>query len=203
MSQTHEIRKVDDLLPHPLYPLYYPEIVNVTIQRFITLFQQSNYISPIIVTEENVIPDGHHRHLAAKRMGIETVPVTVKKVTEKEAIILLTTYNCARNNITEELLFLAKRIKAALDYHDIKPGPRNCPEGTNVTAKDIAKMFNIAPRTMYRYLSLLEVIPELQYKHKINEVGIKSIEKIANTLDEEQQKNCIYKLLTVNWMKLR
>lgn len=188
MDQTQEYRNIDDLLPHPLYPSYYPEISEDTIQRFSTAIQQSNYISPIIITAENIILDGHHRYWAAKQMGIETVPVSVKEISEKEATNLLTTYNCVRNKTMEEKIFLAKRIKATFEYHEIKPGPKNRHNGKNVTAEDIASMFDLSPRTMNRILKLLDVIPELQDKFKKKEIGIRAIEKIAKQLDEHQQR---------------
>lgn len=188
MDETHELRKVDDLITHPLYHSYYPEISETTIQRFIAAIQQSDYISPLIITAENIILDGHHRYWAVKRMGIETVPVTVKETSEKEASNLLTTYNCARNKSMEEKIFLAKRIKATFEYHEIKPGPNHCHDGTKVTAKDIAKMFDMSYRTMLRTLKLLDVIPELQNKFKNDEIGIRAIEKVANELDEQQQR---------------
>lgn len=188
MDQTHEYRKIDDLLTHPLYHSYYPEISQATIQRFIAAIQQSKYISPIIITAENIILDGHHRYWATKQMGIVTVQVTVREISENEANNLLTTYNCARNKTMEEKIFLAKRIKAALEHHQMKSGPNYYHDGTNVTANDIAKMFDLSYRTMIRILKLLDVIPELQNKFKKKEIGIRAIEKIANQLDEHQQR---------------
>ena len=195
MDQSHEFRKIDDLSEHPLYHAYYPAVSESTIQRFIAAIQQSNYISPLIITSENVILDGHHRYWAAKRMGIETLPVTVKKIPEEEANYLLTTYNCARNNTRAEKIFLAKRIKAAMEYHGIKPGPKKCQDGIKVTADDIAKMFDMSRRAMFRALKLLDIIPELQNKFRKEEVGIRSVEKIANELDEQQQKTLYLKTI--------
>ncbi|MFD0675987.1 MULTISPECIES: ParB/RepB/Spo0J family partition protein [unclassified Paenibacillus] len=195
MEQSHDFRNVDDLMPHPLYRKFYPEISEATIERFITAIQHSNYISPIIITKENVILDGHHRYCAAKRMEIKIVPVTV--MADAKANYTLVTYNCARSNTMEEKIFQAKRIKAACDLHGIKPGPKNCHDGTNVTADDIAKMFDMSYRTMIRTLKLLEIIPELQNKFRKNELGIRAVEKIANEIDEHMQKELYLKICDI------
>lgn len=74
-----------DLVPYENNPRRHPEEQVVALMKAITEF---GFDQPIVVTPNNVIIKGHGRFEAAKRLGLDVVPVVVKAITETEAKFL-------------------------------------------------------------------------------------------------------------------
>ena len=97
---------------------------------------------------------GHRRRLAAQKLGLPTVPVLVREMTDDEAVILMVDSNLQREN----LLPSEKAMK--------RQGQRTDLTSPQVAAKlrtddEIAKQAGISGDTVRRYIRLTNLVPPL------------------------------------------
>lgn len=111
-------------------------------------------VTPLIVrrTERSKyqIISGHHRYEAARRLELLSVPCVVRRITDDEAFQIVTESNIQRNKMLPSEY---GRIFAV--YMDKR-------EDIGITYKEIADKFGISSKTLYRYVNVARLIPELQ-----------------------------------------
>lgn len=92
----------DSLVPSDQNPKKHPDI---QIQRIKASIQEFGYADPIIIGRNNVILAGHARLIAAKELGMETVPtVFINLPPRKAKAFLLANNRLAELGITDELI---------------------------------------------------------------------------------------------------
>ena len=115
MSQNPkiEMRKLDTIFPY----VNNPRRNEKAIKDVATSIRKYGFNQPIVVDKEGVIVVGHTRFEAAKQLGLETVPVLVSNLTEKQN----KEYRIADNKTNEESAWdydkLIEEIKG-LDFGD-------------------------------------------------------------------------------------
>lgn len=75
-----EMRPIDSITPYPNNPRHNQS----AIRDVATSIRKYGFKQPIVVDKEGVIVVGHTRYEAAKELGLETVPVLVSELSDKE-----------------------------------------------------------------------------------------------------------------------
>lgn len=111
-------------------------------------------VTPLIVrrTEGNKyqIISGHHRYEAAKKLELLSVPCVVRRITDDEAFQIVT-----ESNIQRDKMLPSEYGRIFTVYMDKR-------EDIGITYKEIADKFGISSKTLYRYVNVAKLIPELQ-----------------------------------------
>lgn len=134
-------RKVSDLTPHPLNKLLYGEDLD---PDFVKSIDEQGILTPLLILSSNVIVSGHRRWLAAKQLGVETVPITIfsetDELTIEEALIE------ANRQRTKDAEILGREgIRLGEIYHDreSRQGARNdVVEDTNDNTSTTSREFS-------------------------------------------------------------
>ena len=130
--------------------------------------RENGILVPIIVRSRQEggyeVISGHRRRHAAEIVGLETVPVIIRELTDDEAVIAMVDANLQREEILPSEKAYAYKMKLeALKHKAGRPSKENsCQVGTNFRADEaMAETANESARTIQRYIRLTELLPEL------------------------------------------
>lgn len=130
--------------------------------------RENGILVPIMVRSRQEggyeVISGHRRRHAAKIVGLETVPVIIRELTDDEAVIAMVDANLQREEILPSEKAYAYKMKLeALKHKAGRPSKENsCQVGTNFRADEaMAETANESARTIQRYIRLTELLPEL------------------------------------------
>nr|WP_316622887.1 ParB/RepB/Spo0J family partition protein [uncultured Ruminococcus sp.] len=158
------INKLHEFKDHP-----YKVLDNDEMNNLIESVQQQGIMSPLIVrplegtTDEYEIISGHRRFRAAQKAGLNEVPAFIRPVSRDEAAIMLVDSNLHREHILpSEKAFAYKMKMEAMN----KQGQRTDLTSAQVATKydsatEIGKQSNESRDTVFRYIRLTYLIPEL------------------------------------------
>ena len=106
---------------------------------------------------------GHRRKDACDSLGMTTMPVIVRNLTDEEAIIAMVDSNLQREHILpSEKAFAYKMKMDALKKTPGRPSKNLSQLATNSdTAKEIGKQFGESRDQVFRYIRLTNLIPEI------------------------------------------
>ena len=154
---------------HPFKNHPYKVLDNDEMNILIESVQEYGIMSPLIVrplegtTDQNEIISGHRRFRAAQKAGLTEVPAFIRSVSRDEAAIMLVDSNLHREHILpSEKAFAYKMKMEAMN----KQGQRTDLTSAQVATKydsaaEIGKQANESRDTVYRYIRLTYLIPEL------------------------------------------
>lgn len=131
---------------------------------------------------------GHHRLEAAKSLGQISVPCIVKDYSDNEVFKILT-----ESNIQRDRTLPSEYGKIFARYMELR-------SDDETTAEEIAVKFDVSRKTMYRYLDVNRLIPELQEMTDNGIVNIGAVEYIAKL--EIDVQNALYQALGETKVKL-
>ena len=123
-------------------------------------------LSPLLARpkgEDYELVSGHRRRLAAQKLGLPTVPVLVREMTDDEAVILMVDSNLQRENLLpSEKAFAYKMKLEAMN----RQGRRTDLTSTTVVPKFrsnevIGKESGESRETVRRYIRLTNLVPPL------------------------------------------
>ncbi len=131
--------------------------------------QESGILEPLIVrpleeTENKYeIISGHRRCHAAQKAGIDEVPAFIRAVSRDEAAIMLVDSNLHRERILPSERAFAYKLKMdALKSQGKRTDLTSSQVATKLdSATEIGKSFSESRDTVYRYIRLTNLIPEL------------------------------------------
>ena len=158
------INKLHEFKDHP-----YKVLDNDEMNNLIESIQEHGILSPLIVrplegtTDQYEIISGHRRFRAAQKAGLTEVPAFIRPVSRDEAAIILVDSNLHREHILpSEKAFAYKMKMEALN----RQGKRSDLTSSQVATKFdsatvIGKHSNESRDTVYRYIRLTNLIPEL------------------------------------------
>ena len=158
------INKLHEFKDHP-----YKVLDNDEMNNLIESIQEHGIMSPLIVrplegtTDQYEIISGHRRFRAAQKAGLNEVPAFIRPVSRDEAAIMLVDSNLHREHILpSEKAFAYKMKMEALN----RQGKRSDLTSSQVATKFdsatvIGKHSNESRDTVYRYIRLTNLIPEL------------------------------------------
>ena len=103
---------------------------------------------------------GHRRRLAAQKLGLPTVPVLVREMTDDEAVILMVDSNLQRENLLPSEKAFAYKMKLEAMKHQGKATSRQV-VGKLESADEVGQMNGESGRTIQRYIRLTNLVPPL------------------------------------------
>ena len=102
---------------------------------------------------------GHRRRLAAQKLGLPTVPVLVREMTDDEAVILMVDSNLQRENLLPSEKAFAYKMKLEAMKHQGKATSGQLVQKLSV--EKVADEANENYKTVQRYIRLTNLVPPL------------------------------------------
>ena len=161
---TIPIKKIHPFEEHP-----YKVLDNEEMNELIQSVQQHGILSPLIVrpiegkTDEYEIISGHRRFRAAQKAGLIEVPALIYALNRDEAAIMLVDSNLHREHLLpSEKAFAYKLKMEAMKRQGKRSDLTSSQFATRLdTASQIGKTASESRDTVFRYIRLTELIPEL------------------------------------------
>jgi ParB family chromosome partitioning protein len=157
------LKEIDNFPNHP-----YKVVDNEKMQELSESIKEHGVSQPVIVRKKAdgryEMISGHRRKRASELAGKENILAIVKNLTDEEATILMVDSN---ENQREEILPSEKAFAYKMKMEALnKQGKRNdltlSPMDTKLdNATDIGKNFDDSRATVFRYIRLTELIPEI------------------------------------------
>ena len=120
-------------------------------------------LSPLLARpkgEGYELVSGHRRRLAAQKLGLSTVPVLVREMTDDEAVILMVDSNLQRENLLpSEKAFAYKMKLEAMKHQGKSTSCKVCTKSR--TDEMIGKHESVSARTIQNYIRLTNLVPPL------------------------------------------
>lgn len=147
----------------------YKILDNEEMNELIKSVQQHGILSPLIVrpiegkTDEYEIVSGHRRFRAAQKAGLTEVPALIYALNRDEAAIMLVDSNLHRDHLLpSEKAFAYKLKMEAMKRQGKRSDLTSSQFATKLdTASQIGKTASESRDTVFRYIRLTEMIPEL------------------------------------------
>ena len=120
-------------------------------------------LSPLLARpkgEGYELVSGHRRRLAAQKLGLPTVPVLVREMSDDEAVILMVDSNLQRENLLPSEKAFAYRMKLEAMKHQGKATSRQV-VGMLESADEVGQVNGESGRTIQRYIRLTNLVPPL------------------------------------------
>lgn len=127
---------------------------NEELQALCDSIREYGILSPLLarpVEHGYEIVSGHRRRAAALKLGLETLPVLVREMTDDEATILMVDSNIQRENLLPSEKAFAYKMKIAALHHQGKTS-RQVGEKWSVT--QLSEAGNDSERQIHRYIRL-------------------------------------------------
>lgn len=134
------------------------------------------------------VVSGHHRLEAAKRLNLLKVPCIIKEYSEEEVFQILT-----ESNIQRDRTLPSEYGRIFTRYMELR-------SDIDMTAEEIAAKFDVSKKTMYRYLNVSKLIPELQELADNDIINIGAVDSISSVSESVQE--LLYLVLTDNGRKV-
>ena len=154
----------DKLTPFEKHPYQVRE--DTAMDELVESIRVHGVLSPLLARPKGEgceLVSGHRRRLAAQKLGLSTVPVLVREMTDDEAVILMVDSNLQRENLlASEKAFAYKMKLEAMN----RQGRRTDLTSTTVVPKFrsnevIGKESGESRETVRRYIRLTNLVPPL------------------------------------------
>lgn len=154
----------DKLSPFEKHPYQVRE--DAAMDELIESIRVHGVLSPLLARpkgEGYELVSGHRRRLAAQKLGLPTVPVLVREMSDDEAVILMVDSNLQRENLLPSEKAFAYKMKLEAMKRQAGRRSKNSPQlAANLRTDDeIAKQAGISGDTVRRYIRLTNLVPPL------------------------------------------
>ena len=155
----------DKLSPFAKHPYQVRE--DAAMDELVESIRVHGILSPLLARpkgEGYELVSGHRRRLAAQKLGLSTVPVLVREMTDDEAVVLMVDSNLQRENLLpSEKAFAYKMKLEAMKRQAGRPRKDNPRQlvGNYETADVIGETTSESGRTIQRYIRLTNLVPPL------------------------------------------
>ena len=164
--QTEQIQQlpIDELHPFVNHPFKVQD--DEAMAETVESISQRGILSPLIARPRAEggyeIISGHRRQYAAKKAGLDTVPVIVRNKTDDDAIILLVDSNIQRENILpSERAFAFKMKMDAIKRQGARSDLTSVQVAPKLSSEKIGEDSGMSKDTVKRYIRLTNLIPKL------------------------------------------
>ena len=151
----------DKLTPFAKHPYRVQE--DAAMDELVESVRTHGILSPLLARpkgEGYELVSGHRRRLAAQKLGLPTVPVLVREMTDDEAVILMVDSNLQRENLLPSEKAFAYRMKLEAMKHQGKATSRQV-VGKLESADEVGQLNGESVRTIQRYIRLTHLVPPL------------------------------------------
>ena len=151
----------DKLSPFAKHPYQVRE--DAAMDELVESVRTYGILSPLLARpkgEGYELVSGHRRRLAAQKLGLPTVPVLVREMTDDEAVILMVDSNLQRENLLPSEKAFAYKMKLEAMKHQGKATSRQV-VGKLESADEVGQVNGESGRTIQRYIRLTNLVPPL------------------------------------------
>lgn len=151
----------DKLTPFAKHPYRVQE--DAAMDELVESVRTHGILSPLLARPKGEcyeLVSGHRRRLAAQKLGLPTVPVLVREMTDDEAVILMVDSNLQRENLLPSEKAFAYRMKLEAMKHQGKATSRQV-VGKLESADEVGQVNGESGRTIQRYIRLTNLVPPL------------------------------------------
>ena len=154
----------DKLSPFAKHPYRVRE--DAAMDELVESIRVHGILSPLLARpkgEGYELVSGHRRRLAAQKLGLSTVPVLVREMTDDEAVILMVDSNLQRENLLpSEKAFAYKMKSEAMKRQGFRTDLTSSQVVTKLRTDDkVAQGFGVGRMTVQRFIRLTELIPPI------------------------------------------
>lgn len=181
--------EITKLKEHPKNNYYFSELDGKKYEEIKRSIAENGIRNPIKCTTSFTVISGHQRLRIAKELGMETVPVQIIDVDEREAEYLLIAENVERRGQVETDPIKKARIANFLkEYWGVKRGSNQMRHfDASKTTKGIGDLIGEDVRSTQRIMKLNDLIPELQELVSKGKLGTTAGEQLAYLSEENQR----------------
>ena len=150
----------DKLTPFKKHPYQVRE--DTAMDELVESIRVHGVLSPLLARpkgESYELVSGHRRRLAAQKLGLPTVPVLVREMTDDEAVILMVDSNLQRENLLPSEKAFAYKMKLEAMKHQGKATSGQLVQKLSV--EKVADEANENYKTVQRYIRLTNLVPPL------------------------------------------
>ena len=150
----------DKLSPFAKHPYRVRE--DAAMDELVESIRVHGVLSPLLARpkgESYELVSGHRRRLAAQKLGLPTVPVLVREMTDDEAVILMVDSNLQRENLLPSEKAFAYKMKLEAMKHQGKATSGQLVQKLSV--EKVADEANENYKTVQRYIRLTNLVPPL------------------------------------------
>ena len=150
----------DKLVPFERHP--YQVWEDAAMDELVESVRTYGILSPLLARpkgEGYELVSGHRRRLAAQKLGLPTVPVLVREMTDDEAVILMVDSNLQRENLLPSEKAFAYKMKLEAMKHRGKATSGQLVQKLSV--EKVADEANENYKTVQRYIRLTNLVPPL------------------------------------------
>ena len=151
----------DKLMPFAKHPYRVRE--DAAMDELVESIRVHGILSPLLARpkgEGYELVSGHRRRLAAQKLGLPTVPVLVREMTDDEAVILMVDSNLQRENLLpSEKAFAYKMKLEAMKHQGKSTSCKVCTKSR--TDEMIGEHESVSARTIQNYIRLTNLVPPL------------------------------------------
>ena len=150
----------DKLSPFAKHPYRVQE--DAAMDDLVESIRVHGVLSPLLARpkgEGYELVSGHRRRLAAQKLGLPTVPVLVREMTDDEAVILMVDSNLQRENLLPSEKAFAYQMKLEAMKHQGKATSGQLVQKLSV--EKVADEANENYKTVQRYIRLTNLVPPL------------------------------------------
>ena len=151
----------DKLSPFAKHPYQVRE--DAAMDELVESVRTYGILSPLLARpkgEGYELVSGHRRRLAAQKLGLPTVPVLVREMSDDEAVILMVDSNLQRENLLPSEKAFAYKMKLEAIKHQGKATSRQV-VGKLESADEVGQGNGESGRTIQRYIRLTNLVPPL------------------------------------------
>lgn len=135
---------------------------------------------PIVVTEAYIIVDGHSRFMAAKKAGLQQVPVIIKKFESRDATI---EYEY-KMQLNSRRLTDGEYFDAFIKLDEFR---RSDPNATGKSDEAIAKQLNKSARQVSKMREIAKkATPELLNKIRTNQISLNKAYEVIKEIEAKK-----------------
>lgn len=179
----------DKLVPFQNHPYQVRE--DAALSELMESIRTHGVLSPLLARPKGEcyeLVSGHRRRLAAQKLGLKTVPVLVREMTDDEAVILMVDSNLQRENLLPSEKAFAYKMKLEAMK---RQGMRTDLTLPQVAAKlrtddEIAKQAGISGDTVRRYIRLTNLVPPLLQMVDDGRIAFSPAVELSYLTKEEQ-----------------
>ena len=150
----------DKLSPFEKHPYQVRE--DAAMDELVASICTHGILSPLLARpkgEGYELVSGHRRRLAAQKLGLPTVPVLVREMSNDEAVILMVDSNLQRENLLPSEKAFAYKMKLEAMKHQGKATSGQLVQKLSV--EKVADEANENYKTVQRYIRLTNLVPPL------------------------------------------
>ena len=180
------ISKLSDFENHPFRVSRDDELMQI-----VESIKESGVLMPAIARrngDKTELVSGHRRKLACEILGIKTMPVIIREMSDDEAVIAMVNSNLQRENILPSDKAFAYKMKMnALKHQGKRTDLTSSQLGTKLRTDDLLSLNSDDSRNqIQRYIRLTNLIPQLLEKVDNKEIAFSPAVELS-FLSESQQ----------------